>query len=308
MFIHFLGWICYAEKTHPFVLPYISNVKSPQQIQGRLIKSYLAAKLDIAPSTIYHLSIMPCYDKKLEASRESFFEGGVRDVDCVISTLELDRLLSEKSLGRTFAEFAAKPLSPLFSNVNNTADFTIMYGAPGNASGGYLEYILRYASKELSKSQEDIDVPMKKGCSIKVIRNSDCREITVHLSDKETMTFAAVYGFRNIQNFIRKLKTGKCRYDYVEVMACPGGCINGGGQLRPDDQLMDNITEWTKRVNSKYSDDTVAPRYADENDHVSMLIHEWLGGWNTEIAMSSLKTSYKAVEPLSTVSALHTEW
>jgi iron only hydrogenase large subunit-like protein len=104
------GWICYAEKTHGFILPHISAAKSPQQIMGSVVKDFYAQQLGLKPNQIYHISVMPCYDKKLEASRPDFFDEQyqTRDVDCVLTTIEVDKMFSEQSV-----EFLTLPDAPV---------------------------------------------------------------------------------------------------------------------------------------------------------------------------------------------------
>lgn len=104
------GWICYAEKTHGFILPHISAAKSPQQIMGSIVKDFYAKQLGLKPNQIYHISVMPCYDKKLEASRPDFFDEvyQTRDVDCVLTTIEVDKMFSEQSV-----DFKTLPEAPL---------------------------------------------------------------------------------------------------------------------------------------------------------------------------------------------------
>lgn len=110
------GWICYAEKTHGSVLPFVSRVKSPQQVMGSLVKYYLPSLIgqpEVKPSQIYHVSVMPCYDKKLEASRTQFTnEDGVRDVDCVLATSEIESMLGKEQL--EIGLVPEMPLEPLY--------------------------------------------------------------------------------------------------------------------------------------------------------------------------------------------------
>jgi iron only hydrogenase large subunit-like protein len=267
------GWICYVEKTHPYTLTHLSRLKSPQALLGTLLKTTLSQVLGIPASQIWHLAIMPCFDKKLEASREeltdmSWMPPGVesqpptRDVDCVITTRELLTLASSR--GILFSSLPLKPVPPslsppfpdktigsfLFSHrpLRQTAD--------SGTSGGYLHHVLANFQSRNPKSQ----VVTQRG------RNVDVVEYTlVSESGQPILKAARYYGFRNIQNLVRKLKPARLPranamtgtsigvrrsqnsrtvgavagstidYAYVEVMACPGGCTNGGGQIRITD-------------------------------------------------------------------------
>ncbi|KAI0489635.1 iron only hydrogenase large subunit domain-containing protein [Xylaria cf. heliscus] len=262
------GWVCYAEKTHPYVLPHISKVKSPQALMGTLLKTSLSRTLGISPDRIWHLAVMPCFDKKLEASREELTDSvwngngqpgrGVRDVDCVITSKEI--LMLTESRGIDFFSLPKEPI-PTSSRVP-FPDSTIQKflfpshkgGRPDVAagtSGGNLHYTLQYVASQHPGSR----IETTRG------RNVDVAEFSVVSASGETIFRAArYYGFRNIQNLVRKLKparpsrmpgaravgatrkaAGKSaspEYDYVEVMACPGGCTNGGGQMKVDDPLV----------------------------------------------------------------------
>ncbi|KAI0049829.1 iron hydrogenase [Auriscalpium vulgare] len=249
------GWICYAEKTHGEMLPFIARTKSPQQVMGTLVKEWLSDKWQKRPDQIYHVTVMPCYDKKLEASRSDFYNDmyATRDVDCVITTGELDRLMREK--GWDLA--APPPPSPSSSLTPNP--FPTLLTHPGTSSGSYLHSLLSHIS-------ESSPVPLTLTTHLPRAAQVDLEEYTLSTPDG-TPVFrgAKCYGFRNLQNIVRKVgraagvqvgrgaagrlaggarrpvRAGKAdaAYDYVEVMACPGGCVNGGGQLKPAQAWLD---------------------------------------------------------------------
>ncbi|KAE8132986.1 cytosolic Fe-S cluster assembly factor nar1 [Aspergillus pseudotamarii] len=275
------GWICYAEKTHPFVLPHLSRLKSPQALTGTFLKTVLSKALGVPPSRIWHLAIMPCFDKKLEASREELTDvswsplnGGapstesqqpVRDVDCVITTRELLTLASSrgislpilplKSLPPSFTpQFPDETLNAFLFRKHNGLEQSMESGT----SGGYLHHVLNTFQAKNPGSE----IVIQRG------RNADVVEYSLVSPGGDTLMKAArYYGFRNIQNLVRKLKPARVSrlpgarvpaasaggnrrqpisrngasagsgtdYAYVEVMACPGGCTNGGGQIRIED-------------------------------------------------------------------------
>lgn len=258
------GWVCYAEKTHPYVLPHLSKVKSPQALMGTLLKTTLSAKLGVPPDRIWHVAVMPCFDKKLEASREELTDEvwarsglpgrGVRDVDCVITSKEI--LMLAESRGLNFFDIAATEAAeqPRFPDpVIN--DFLLPQGSNGvprvaGSSGGLLYHVLQ--SKAALTPGADIQVTRG--------RNADVVEYVVAVNGEPIFKAARYYGFRNIQNLVRRLKpvrpsrmpggkafgsarrpAGKAaslEHSYVEVMACPGGCTNGGGQIKVDDAVV----------------------------------------------------------------------
>ncbi|XP_013381963.1 cytosolic Fe-S cluster assembly factor narfl isoform X2 [Lingula anatina] len=287
------GWICYAEKTHgSYILPYISTTKSPQQIMGSLVKDYLAKRHGKTPDQIYHVTVMPCYDKKLEASRQDFYNDvyRTRDVDCVISTGEVDKMLDVEGISLVDVEPCKEPCDSLFSPQSNE-----LYGHPGGGSGGYLEHVYKYAAQELFGTHIG-------HLSYKTLRNQDFKEVTLEVDGKEELKFALAYGFRNIQNIVQKIKRGKCQYHFVEIMACPSGCLNGGGQLRPDDG--ESSKELLQRVDELYN--SLETRTPFQSNDIHQLYEDWLGGSDTEKAQHMLHTQYHEVEKMT--SALNLKW
>ncbi|KAG1148411.1 hypothetical protein G6F37_000417 [Rhizopus arrhizus] len=287
------GWVCYAEKTHGEILPYISTTKSPQQMMGSLVKNYLANKTNTSANQIYHVTVMPCYDKKLEASRPDFQIDDIRDVDCVLTTSEIDQMLQSHD----FLQMPEAPVEDMFNKVGvdpETSQETV-FGVPGSSSGGGLEYIMATAARELFGASTD-RVMMKVG------KNADVCEYSLMSDDgRPLLRFASAYGFRNIQNLVRKIKQGKCIYHYVEVMACPGGCANGGGQIIP---VNVNAKEWLNQVESIYR--SAKGVWPEENEMIKTIYNEWIGD---DIAKRQLllHTQYHAVTQ-SFQNPLATKW
>ncbi|KAJ3048070.1 hypothetical protein HK097_010911 [Rhizophlyctis rosea] len=315
------GWICYAEKTHDYILPHIDSTKSPQQVMGSLVKDYFGGHLGVTPDKIYHVAVMPCYDKKLEASRQDFYNDvySTRDVDCVITTGEVEKMFSEQ--GVRITECPESEIPSLFTKaVTSPLDGSaILTGTEGSSSGGYLSYIFRYAAWELfgvPLTLEDIELGQN-GVQLRPGRNTDFKEIILNVPDRgPVLKFAASYGFRNIQNLVRKYKTpagGRVRqrnggagaqseYHFVEVMACPSGCINGGGQLKPDDVAGQEGGPASRGFLAKAEEAyrSVAAsggvQFPEANPAIRTLYEEWLGGEDTPKAKEMLHTKYHAVE------------
>lgn len=294
------GWICYAEKTHgSFILPHISSVKSPQQVMGSLVKDYLSKKvLDTTPDTLYHVSIMPCYDKKLESSRKEFYNAfhDSKDVDCVLSTIEIEQLLEKENLDLTQMreedlcvpfKLSACQLS-VKKELQKQQDVFTHYGG---GSGGYLEHVLVYSARALF----DYDLTPDK-IEYKQLRNTDFKEVNLEINGEVKLRFALAYGFRNIQNIVQKIKKGTCQYHYVEIMACPSGCLNGGGQIR-DEQTNTLSKDLLERVEKVYN--SVRNQAANENLFVKSLYEdEWLNNEASEIN-KHLHTTYHQVEKIT---------
>ncbi|XP_062999172.1 cytosolic iron-sulfur assembly component 3 [Elgaria multicarinata webbii] len=275
------GWICYAEKTHgSFIIPYLSTAKSPQQVMGSLVKGHFAQQQHVTPDQIYHVTVMPCYDKKLEASRPDFFiqEHETREVDCVITTGEVLKLLDQEGL--SLSEVAPAPLDGMFNSLSEEQ----LVGHSGGGSGGYLEHIYKYAAKELFGIQVE-------ELQYKTLKNKDFQEVTLEKDGKTVLHFALAYGFRNIQNLVQKLKRGRLPYHYIEVMACPSGCLNGGGQIKAEGEPGKDLLQQVERLY-----ESVQPETPEMNRAAEELYEQWLGGPTSERARGALHTQYHAVE------------
>lgn len=283
------GWICYAEKTlGSYILPYISSVKSPQQTIGATIKHHVCEKLGFRSDEVYHVTIMPCYDKKLEAARDDFafsieFHGErqiIAEVDSVLTSGEVLELMQLKSVD--FNALEESPLDTLLSNVNEDGH---LYGVQGS-SGGYAETIFCYSAKALFGKE------IKGPLSFKTLRNSDFREVTLEVEGKAVLKFALCYGFRNLQNVVRKIKNGKCDYHFLEVMACPAGCLNGGGQIKP--KSGQSGKELIQLLENAYTNEVLVASPFD-NSIVKSLYNEWLEQPGSEKAKRYLHTEYHPV-------------
>lgn len=282
------GWVCYAEKTHGnFILPYISVTKSPQQIMGSLVKYHLAENMGLSPEQVYHVTVMPCYDKKLEASRKDFYndQKNTRDVDCVITSIELEQMLNESCL--TLNDNDDGEIKKPFGLYSNTINSDI-WSHKGSGSGGYADFIFHYAAKHLF---DENDVTLE----FKPLRNPDFQEAVLEKNGEVLLRFAIANGFRNIQNLVQKLKRGKCPYDYVEVMACPCGCLNGGAQIRPQDNIQPR--ELSSKLEAMYHD--LPTSLAEENLVIHKLYKTWLGGEYTDKALAYFHTQYHEIEKMN---------
>lgn len=260
------GWICYAEKTHPHVLPHLSRVKSPQALMGTLLKTTLSKKLGINSDRIWHLAVMPCLDKKLEASREELTDSvwagdgkpgrGVRDVDCVITSKEILMLTESRGIDFFGLPNSHLPHPTTFPDPQ-LHDFLFPRRhrkhplLDAGSSGGNLHFILQ----EMISRNPGSQLQTIRGRNVDVVEYN-----IVSASGQSIFRAAKYYGFRNIQNIVRKLKPAKASkmpggkafgaarrptaqskgldFGYVEVMACPGGCTNGGGQVKVSDPVV----------------------------------------------------------------------
>lgn len=301
------GWICYAEKTHGFILPYISTVKSPQQVIGSSIKDYIRKKMgdQVNPNNIFHVCIMPCFDKKLEASRKEFQNEAYKskDVDCVLSTVEIEELLEKENIDlgslndgvfdKPVVAFESSEPSP-FNRIklDKQEEF---YSREGGGSEGYAEAILIHAAKELF----NVDLRFA-DIKYKQLKNLDFREVYFEMPDGEVkLRFAKAYGFRNIQSIVQKIKKNNCPYQYVEIMACPLGCLNGGGQIR--DKMTNTLNkELFEKLDSLYNSviNHNADYRAETNSLIEKMYDEWLGK-DAKAIDKHLHTSYNVIEKMN---------
>ena len=207
------GWICYAEKTHgTWILPHVSEIKSAQQLAGKFFKDVLPNRLEVNRLAV--AMVMPCFDKKLEASRNDFIRQDVKDVDYVITPVEIEQILDQLSID--FVNLNQSDVDSLLPGAEFDSEWSI---PAGSGSGGFADHVLRYAAKELFGQTLD-------SVEFKIGRNSDVREAVLEKDGKTLLTVAVINGFKNIQNLVQKMKRKKCNYDYVEVMACPSGKEN----------------------------------------------------------------------------------
>ena len=208
------GWVKFAEQYYPELLRNLSTCRSPQQMLGSLLKEVLPERLGIARDRLSVVAIMPCTAKKFEARRPEFSTDGVADVDNVLTTVELARMIL--SAGIRFEDLEPESFDMPFG-------FTTGAGVLFGGSGGVTEAVLRYAVEKVTgKPPAQVDFEQVRG-------ESGLREASIELGG-QTLRLAVVHGLRNARAVAEQVKAGKCRYDLIEVMACPGGCVGGAGQ------------------------------------------------------------------------------
>ncbi len=213
------AWVKYAEQYQAELLDNLSSCKSPQQMFGSVAKEFYAKEMNIKPEDLIVVSLMPCSAKKFEARREEFAHAGVRDVDYVLTTQEIARMIKEA--GIIFSELEIESLDMPFG-------FTTGAGVIFGATGGVAEAALRAAYELVTnKTLEDVN--------FKIVRGMEgIKEASVDLNGT-TVKIAVVHGLGNVKALLKKIRNGEVQYDLVEVMACPGGCVGGAGQPFPND-------------------------------------------------------------------------
>lgn len=282
------GWINYAEYYYGDQLDHLSSCKSPHQMQGAIIKSYFAEKNGLKPEDIFVVSIMPCTAKKFEKERPQLQKNGIKDVDAVLTTRELAKLIKRSGIN-----FAKLP------NEEFDQDLMGEYTGAGvifGATGGVMEAALRTAYHELTgKEYEAVEFTAVRGMQ-------GLKEATLNIAGLE-IKVAVASGMRNAKVLMDEIRSGKSPYTFIEIMGCPGGCVNGGGQpyVKPcflpneDNNILDTYKE--KRAQALYSEDERQKvRQSHNNKQVQKLYSDFLGKPNSHKAHELLHTTYVARE------------
>ncbi len=282
------GWIKYIEHMYPEYLNNLSTCKSPQQMFGALAKTYYANARHLNPEKIVSVSIMPCTAKKFEASRPEMHASGFKDVDYVLTTRELSIMI--KQAGINFSHLEDQEYDRLMGESTGAG---VIFGA----TGGVMEAALRTAY-EIVTGRE---VPFK-NLDIKPVRGMEgVRKATIKIEkplkewsflDGVELKCAVAHGLINAKKVMDAVKTGTADFHFLEVMACPGGCLGGGGQPIPT-----NAEIRKKRAVAIYAEDSDKPiRKSHKNPEVIKLYNDFLGKPNSELSHRLLHTTYQIRE------------
>ncbi len=272
------GWIKYVEHNFPEMIPNLSTCKSPMQMEGAVIKSYYAEKAGIDPRKIVVVAVMPCVAKKFEAERPEMEIDGMRSVDISITTRELARMIRDARI-----DFAKLPDEECFDElVAQSTGAAPIFGA----TGGVMEAALRTAADVLeNRSLESVEYHEVRGLE-------GIREATYTLGGKE-LKVAIANSTGAAKRLIRRIQSGEANYAFVEVMACPGGCVNGGGQPIVSAETRMDVDPRAARAAGLYAEDEAKTlRKSHENPDVKKLYEEYLGEPNGHLAHRLLHTHY----------------
>lgn len=282
------GWINFAEYYYPQFLPNLSTCKSPQQMFGAVAKTYYAQKIGVKPEDMIVVSVMPCTAKKFECQREEMNDSGARDVDYVLTTRELGRMIKEA--GIDFMALDDEEMDAPLGLSSGAADIFAN-------TGGVMEAALRTAYEIVTGRQLPMDnLHVKPVEGLEGIKEASIKiEGTVpdwSFLEGVTVNVAVAHGLANTRRLLESIKHGEKSYHFVEVMTCPGGCIGGGGQPRLTD---DSVR--LKRIAAIYKEDEgKALRKSHENEAVQQLYKEFLGTPLGEKSHHLLHTKYKPKE------------
>ena len=280
------GWINYAEYNYGDLLPHLSTCKSPQQMQGAILKSYYASKNDIERSEMFVVSVMPCTAKKDEKERDQLQVNGLKDVDAVLTTRELAKMI--KRAGILFERLPDEEFDQ--DIVGEYTGAGVIFGV----TGGVMEAALRTVYYVLTgKEHEAIAFEQIRGLE-------GIREASLDINGM-TINVAIAHGMKHAKVLLDEIRAGKSKYHFIEIMGCPGGCIAGGGQPivrscflpHEDDDIQDTFRE--KRAKALYAEDErQVLRQSHNNPQIKKLYDEYLTKPNSHKAHALLHTSYNA--------------
>ena len=271
------GWVKYIEMNYPDQLAHVSSCKSPHQMFGALIKSYYAEKIGVAPEKISVVSVMPCIAKKFESNREQMNVNGIKDVDYVITTRELARMIKQAGL-----DFVNLDDSNFDDPMGEATGAAAIFGT----TGGVMEAALRTAYEKITgETLKDVNFEAVRG-------EEGIKRATVKIGDKEVKAVVA-HGLGNAQIVMDEIRSGTADYQFVEIMACPGGCIMGGGQPIRSSKERATIDIRKLRADCLYSiDEKSTIRKSHENPVVLKMYEDYLGEVGGHRAHELLHTSY----------------
>lgn len=272
------GWVKFCEYYYPDMLEHLSTCKSPQQMAGAVIKTYYADKMGIDPKDIVSVSVMPCTAKKFEIGRDDQSAAGVPDVDIAITTRELSRMIMRAGIN-----FAYLPDEDFDSPLGEDTGAAVIFGA----TGGVMEAALRTANDWLTgKDNTDIDFTAVRG-------TQGLKQATVNINGSD-IKVAVASGAAAAKCVMDRMKDGNPDgWAFVEIMGCPGGCVNGGGQPIQPQYIRDTVDLKAVRAKALYDQDaSMALRKSHESPVVKALYSEWYDGFGGHKAHHDLHTSY----------------
>ncbi len=273
------GWINYCEHYFPEMIENLSTCKSPQQMFGALAKAWYSKKLGIEPKDIFMVSIMPCTAKKFECKRDDQSATGVPDVDVALTTRELARMINRAGI-----DFRSLPDEEFDAPMGVSTGAGVIFGA----TGGVMEAALRTAAEWITG---DTAAPIEFN---EVRGTADIKEATYKVGDL-TLNVAVTSGLKNAKQLLEAVKRGEKNYHFIEIMACPGGCVNGGGQPLQPASVRNNVDLKTLRAKALYNQDKNMPmRKSHDNPVLKEVYATYLEKPGSHVAHQLLHTSYVA--------------
>lgn len=271
------GWVKYIESYYPELLPHVSSCKSPQQMFGAILKTYYAQKMGWEPKDIVSVSVMPCTAKKFEIGREKQNASGLPDLDYTITTRELARLIKKLGINWDYL-----PEEQFDNPLGMSSGAGVIFGA----TGGVMEAALRTAVDTLTgQSMPKLDYEEVRG-------TAGIKEASYQVGDL-TVKVAVASGLSNARELLEKIKRGEADYQFIEIMACPGGCVNGGGMPQQPGWVRNTVDIKKKRAAVLYHhDQNMTYRKSHDNPAIKEVYAEFLGKPGSHVAHHCLHTGF----------------
>ncbi|MGI6528731.1 MAG: NADH-dependent [FeFe] hydrogenase, group A6 [Clostridia bacterium] len=274
------GWIKFCEHNYPDFLDNLSSCKSPHEMFGAVLKTYYAKKMNIEPEKIVVVSIMPCTAKKFEAGRPELSAAGYPDVDYVLTTRELAQMIDEAGI-----DFVNLEDETFDDPIGDASGAGVIFGA----TGGVMEAALRTVADILSGES----LPEDKIEYTEVRGVQGIKEAQIEVAGK-VIRACVVHGLGNARKVLDRIRAGEAEYDFIEIMACPGGCVNGGGQIIQPSEVRSWIDLRVERTKAIYAEDRSLPiRKSHDNPFIKKLYGEYYGEPGSEKAHHDLHTTYQ---------------
>ena len=271
------GWVKYCEHYYPDQLAHLSTCKSPQQMQGAVTKTYYAKKMGIDPKNIVSVSVMPCTAKKFEIGRDGQEAAGVKDVDYVLTTRELARMIKKVGI-----DFNSLPDEGFDDPIGESTGAAVIFGA----TGGVMEAALRTAVETLTGET------LAKPDFTEVRGQEGIKEATYNVAGME-VKIAVASSTGNAQKIMDQIRAGTAPWHFVEIMCCPGGCVNGGGQPQVHASVRNFVDVPKLRADALYRNDAAKTiRKSHENPSIKKIYADFLGKPGSETAHHVLHTHY----------------
>jgi iron-only hydrogenase group A len=272
------GWVKFVEHNYDDMLKNLSTCKSPHQMEGAMIKTYFANKMNIDPAKIVVVSIMPCVAKKFEGQRDELSNDGMQDVDYVLTTRELAEMIKEAGVDFNNLE------EGVFDNpLGESTGAAVIFGATGGVAEAALRTIFELtAGKEL----DTIDYTVVRGIE-------GIKEAEIEFPNGAKITACIAHGLSNARKVLDMVKSGEKKYEFIEVMACPGGCVTGGGQPIVNSKTKETIDAKFERAKAIYAEDASLPlRKSHKNPYIKQIYDEFLKEPNGHLSHKLLHTHY----------------
>lgn len=272
------GWVKFVEHNFPSLIDNLSSCKSPHEMEGAMIKSFFAKKQGVDPKKIVVVSIMPCVAKKFEGEREELSHESMQDVDYVLTTRELAQMIKEAGI-----DFKNLQGDNFDNPIGEGSGAAVIFGATGGVAEAALRTVFELvAGKEL----ETIEYNAVRGLD-------GIKETVIELPNGQSIRTAVVHGLGDARKVMELIEKGEKQYDFIEVMACQGGCVTGGGQPIIDAKTRTMVNVKMERAKAIYEEDkSLSVRKSHKNPYIQQLYEEFLGKPNSHLAHELLHTHY----------------